>query len=277
MPSALTTPRPFLTRLGWKKDSPDSRDFKFSAMRSPLKDMAVANGDEDYEIDDSKIVVFDQLNEDSCVANAWTAELLILMYIEFGQVPAMLSRQFLYWTARCLSIQQSVDGGTFLRNGAKALATTGICLENIWPYDVAKVLTSPDEEAFFDASNNLLLGYYSVTDIGLALADDLETAIKANHPVVFGTQVGQEFMDYTGAAADVNKVFDAPEINIKGGHALCLSGVRRLKGNRQFKVRNSWSNQWGLGGYCWFSEEYIINTMSSDFWVGTRMNLPAAA
>lgn len=266
-----------IRRFGWLKQPENPNDPRFSLIRRPMKDMAVANDTEDYEIDDGHIPIFDQLAEDSCVANAWTADLMILLYMQMQVVPATLSRQFLYWTARCISVQQSVDGGTYLRNGAQALSTTGICLESYFPYNPSMVLTSPPEAAFFNASNNLLLqgGYYAVTDMGTALADDLETAIKANHPPVFGTQVGQDFMSYYGNA-DPNYVFNAPTANIAGGHALCLTGVRRLNGNRQFKVRNSWNDTWGLGGYAWFSEAYIISTISSDFWVGTQMKALAA-
>lgn len=269
---------PFARRLGYLKDPPNPNDRRFATIRSPFKDMAVANDTEDYEINDGAITIFDQGQEDSCVANAWIADLMILLYLQTGLVPDMLSRQFVYWTARCVSQQQTVDGGTFLRNGAQALSTTGVCTEQYFPYNPSMVLTSPPEAAFFNASNNLLLagGYYSVTDLGEALCDDLETAIKANHPPVFGTQVGQDFMNYFGSNMNPNYIFDAPTANIAGGHALLLAGVRRVNGNRQFKVRNSWSDQWGINGYAWFSEEYLMNNITNDFWVGTQMKLLAS-
>ncbi len=34
-----------------------------------------------------------------------------------------------------------------------------------------------------------------------------------------------------------------------------------------FKVRNSWTSDWGDHGYCWFPFEYILNQeWVSDLW-----------
>jgi hypothetical protein len=257
------------THLGCKPHKPNPNDKQFALLRSPLKDMAVANQNEDYEIDDSLIAIFDQLNEESCVSNAWDAHLLILLLIELGKAAPALARQFLYWTARCVTGDQIADAGCYTRSGAVALASTGICLETYFPYDTTKVLVSPPQEAFFNASNNLLQTYYNLNETGSQLADDLETAVKANRTVVFGTEIGQDLLDYQGTP-DPNYIFMPPATS-KGGHALVCSGVRRVNGRRSFKIRNSWSAAWGLGGYAWFDESYMTWDYTSGFYVGTLM------
>jgi C1A family cysteine protease len=267
MPSAAAV---IHTHLGCKPHRPNLHDRKFIVFRSPLKDMAVANENEDYEIDDSKIDINDQLQEESCVANAWEAKLRILLYFELSKVEPALARQFLYWTARCLTGDQLFDAGCYTRSGAVALSSTGICPESYWPYDPSKVLTSPPEEAFFNASNNLLQAYYNIDSTGTQRGDDIETALKANRAVVFGTEVGQDLQSYWAQNADPNFVFNPPATSV-GGHALVITGVRRLNGVRQFKVRNSWSKGWGLLGYFWASETYIVWDQSTGFYVGTLM------
>ena len=266
MPTSQLTKIP--KRKGWLPDTHDSRDKPFAMIREAVIAAAVVSPNEDYEIDDKAVPPFDQLNESSCVVNAWTGAAMILQSLEAGDTArTMLSRQFLYWTARCLTGSQKTDGGTYLRSGAKALAATGICGETDWPYNPAKVVISPGEAAFMEASNNKIKGYYSLTVGGSDRLNDMEACIKVNHPVPFGTQVGQELEDYDG---NPNTIFNAPSSSL-GGHALLVVGVRRFSGVRSWKIRNSWSPSWGLGGYFWASDSYMSAPMTSDLWVATYM------
>jgi C1A family cysteine protease len=64
---------------------------------------------------------------------------------------------------------------------------------------------------------------------------------------------------------------DIPKDNI-GGHAMIITGVRiNSDGTRDFWVRNSWGESFGIGGHVWFSDKYIAWNQSSDFFVPTRM------
>lgn len=268
MPSAMThIPK----RKGWKPDHVDSRDKPFRLIREHMFAATVAPQDEDYEIDDSHVEVFDQLSEASCVANAWTAVIEVLEFLEFKVTVTPRSRQFLYWTARCLTGSQKFDNGTYLRSGAKALASTGICSEIDWAYNPSKVLVSPPAKAFLQASNNRLKAYYAIQSTGDDRLADMELAVHANHPVTFGTQVGMDLEQYEGSAADKNKIFDYP-ITSAGGHALAVMGVRRVMGRRSWKIRNSWGRGWGLNGYFWASDSYMRSSGTSDLWVVTYSN-----
>lgn len=228
----------------------------------------------DYEIDDSLVTIFDQLNEESCVSNGWTAHVMILLALEFKVAPAILSRQFLYWTARCLDNCADEDDGCQVVDGGQSLMTSGICLETLWPYAPAEVLVSPPETAFFQASQNLLKNYYAFTDTGTQLGADIEAAIRANHPVPFGADIGQELDNYQGASIDPNYVFTAPATPI-GGHCQLITGVRYVNGARQWKVRNSWSALWGINGYSWWADSYVLGSASSAHCTAT--NMPALA
>ncbi len=91
-------------------------------------------------------------------------------------------------------------------------------------------------------------------------------AIRANHPVIFGTRVGSEFQKYVGE----DKVFDIPADDI-GGHAMIIVGIRiNSNGQKEFLIRNSWGN-WGQQGHAWLSANYLMWSKTNDVFVPTRM------
>ena len=50
-----------------------------------------------------------------------------------------------------------------------------------------------------------------------------------------------------------------------GGHAVAAVGYEDAA--EVFVVRNSWGEQWGLGGYCLLPYGYLVNeNLSDDFW-----------
>jgi C1A family cysteine protease len=247
---------------GYLKDSHDYRDVFFRAIRSPMQDLAGVAVDE-HSIQENT-PISDQLSLGSCVANAWVDALEILMGVQDPNSVVQLSRLFLYWTTRGITGDQKKDSGTQLRSGAKQLTSIGICEEKRWPYDISKVFVSPGLECFNVASDNELAAYYSINDIGMTMLDDIEVAVKANHPVVFGIQVGDTFDGY------VPGTVMQPPSTTRGGHAIIVVGFRKYAdGRRDFKIRNSWSDQWGESGHAWFSQEYMMQ--ARDLWVGTKM------
>ena len=55
-----------------------------------------------------------------------------------------------------------------------------------------------------------------------------------------------------------------------GGHAICVVGYDDSK--KCFICRNSWSSQWGIGGYFYMPYEYLTNPkLASDAWTITLM------
>jgi C1A family cysteine protease len=237
-------------------------DKPFEVLSKSL--VTVSNGNE-YIIKDNS-PISDQGSIGSCVANAWCDALEILMGLE-GKV-VQLSRVFAYWIFRDLTGTQHEDAGCYIRAGAQQLTTIGVVDEQYWPYDTTKVFTSPTTDLYTMASNNRINSFYRINSTEDSKIMDIEKAIRSNHPVVFGTMVGEELMNYRGG----DGTLEYPQTPL-GGHAMIVIGVRIINKQRQFLVRNSWSSNWGNGGYFWMSEGWIKDPHTDDVWVPTRIKM----
>lgn len=253
---------------GWLPDEPAATDMSFDYFRSNI----AATGDSEIIIPEYT-PISNQGRAGSCVANSCADMLEMLLGVErvearrpVGEIP-QLSRLFLYWVARATHKAQHKDEGTFIRAAATQLMTIGIPPETCWPYDLNNVCKSPTLEAYTLASDNKIEGMFRITSTGGNRVEDIRAAIEFNHPVVFGTIVGDDFGSYRGE----DRVFDLPT-HIKGRHAMLITGFRtRDNGSTDFYVRNSWGDGWGLYGHVWLSQEYIQDSQTQDLWVGTRM------
>ncbi len=202
----------------------------------------------------------------SCVANAWCDALEILDGLEGSDELEQLSRLFLYYLSRYMHSAIREDKGTFLRAAAHQLRKIGVVLEKYFPYEQANVF--PEEvplDLYTLASNNRLVNFYRVVTSGLDRLGELELAIRANHPVVFGAPVSQQFCDYRGDGT----VFTRPDAWV-GRHAMIIAGVRRRTSRFEFLLRNSWGTGWGDGGRVWVDQDYIDWSEFEDIWVGTK-------
>jgi len=178
-----------------------------------------------------------------------------------------ISKLFLYWVSRRKDNAEDKDDGTYVRSAFSSLATTGMPPTDSWPYDQSKFAERPDLSAFELGYDNKISGYYRIKASGSGLLDQIEWAVRADHPVVFGTQVGQPFVDYDGQA---DLVFHPPTHPI-GGHCMCIDGIRSTSdGHRNYRLRNSWGN-WGQNGFAWAAEDWITDPWSMDFWVATTL------
>lgn len=249
---------------GYLPDPFDRSDKRMKSIRDALKDRAVSSGD---HVIQEYTPISDQLTLSSCVANACADALEILLGLERHGEATQLSRLFVYWIARSRTGDQKRDAGTYIRVAAQQIKELGIPPEKYWPYGIQRVFTSPTLQAFNIASDNTIRDMYRIDSVREDRIDDVETALQANHPVVFGTSVGAEFQGYTGGGDAFG-----PTLHGIGRHAMILTGVRRRSGGaREFLVRNSWGNGWGDNGHAWLNEAYIEWSETQDLWVFTRM------
>jgi hypothetical protein len=250
---------------GYLPDPPSTEDKPFSLLAPHLKEAAAATlVDNEYFLP-IKTPVSNQGSIGSCVANATCDALEILMGIA-GLVVEQLSRLFTYYNARLAHGQQNEDSGTYIRLAFASLRKLGVCGEDKWKYDVLRYAERPDMMAYRTAAENRLDSFYRIDATGDARLDDIDKALYANHPVVFGTLVGREFVEYRGD----DHVFYHPGTGV-GRHAMIICGVRRVGDRRQYWVRNSWGQGWGIAGYCWLDESYIKHPDTVDLWVPTLM------
>jgi len=249
---------------------PGKPDFSFTAQLLPSL-TAAHEGDVDLR---DYCTAMNQLSIGSCAGNA-TAECIeildALIYVKNhpGQNPVVtpLSRLFIYTMARSLQDDDydgdpdvDVDKGTYLRLCMDILTRFGICSEALWPYDITKVYDMPSIKSMRQAAGHRIRGYFSIDETGDDRCNAIIAALRANHPVAFGTRVGESFKHVT----DLTPV--NPPTDDIGGHAMCIVGYLEGVG---FIVKNSWGTGWGAGGFCIFSWDYVAWGNTHDLWVPT--------
>lgn len=210
--------------------------------------------------------ISDQGERGTCAANAWMDALEILMGVENPRNVVQLSRLFVYWTARTLTGLQNEDRGVYLRAVAHQLHAIGVVEERYMPYrdSLDAVLAAPTLDLYTMASNNRIDSFYRIDSQGTAKLDEIELAVRANHPVISAAPVSREFVDYRGGG----HVFGPPALS-DGMHAMIIVGVRHVGGRRHFLRRNSWGKAWGDQGHAWCDQDYVL--LDEDVWVGTRL------
>lgn len=211
--------------------------------------------------------ISDQGQLSSCVANATADAFEILKGLENPNAVEQLSRLFAYWNARLYEKNTDKDKGTYIMYAMQSLLDYGICSESTWPYDTNKVFAQPNQLSYKEGDDNTfkLDSFYKIRTLGGYRLQDVEAAVRANHPVIFGTNVDASFESFNGG----DKAIDPPGSWL-GGHAMVIVGVRNNP-NLEFCVRNSWSSSWGNNGHAWLSSAYIAWDQTDDLYVGTRM------
>jgi len=251
-------------KLGGYKPSPDDIEYvKFGTARTGLVKLA-ASSDQEYRIPEFT-PISNQGSLSSCVANSTCDAFEVLMGVS-GKKVVELSRLFVYWNARVYTHDTDKDDGTFIHNAFDSLTRLGVCPESEYPYLSSMVFAQPTLRAYKTANDNMISGFYRIDSYGDQRLRDIEAAVRANHPVVFGTAVDAVFQSSMG----VDRTFTTPQASI-GNHAMIVVGVRRNP-DLQFYIRNSWGSGWGSNGHCWMDSNYLAARETSDLWVPTNVD-----
>jgi C1A family cysteine protease len=218
--------------------------------------------DGSYSIPDFSRLLNQSFND--CTCNAVCDALEILMS-QNGGVPVELSRLFCYWNARELNGETNKDEGTYIRSVFEGIRKFGVCPESAWTYEINKIWTKPNLEAYKTGNDNQISGCYRITSSESNRAEDFEAAIRFDHPVVLGIPVDNAFINHY----QTESVLNSPRGNIIGRHAIIVVGVRRnASGEQEFQIKNSWGIRWGSMGHAWLSYDYMIG-YSEDPWIVT--------
>lgn len=243
--------------LGYIKDRPklahEKQDFRADALQLPPAAPAATLFQ--YVID-----VLDQGPLGACVANA-IAQAIRCTHVREGITnPELLARRLLYLFGRAIEGTVLQDSGLQIRDAFGVLPNFGFCRERFWLYNISQFTNVPPpnvERLAFDQRAGAV--YHRITETGEARYDMIRRALTAGYPVVFGCDVNGDFTDNN---FDPNKPLAAPTSNIVGGHCMMFGGYSSLS---EFDVLNSWSADWGLGGWCQFGLSYV--DACSDLWI----------
>lgn len=208
-----------------------------------------------------------QYNASSCVGNA-TADSVEILNAIAGLPIVQLSRLFVYTLARNMQNEVTQDHGTYIRLAFDVLASFGICREDLsvadggWPYDLSAKFTLPSLKSMRAATGHRIHSSYRIDEDGDARIEKIIEALRANHPVVFGTLLEESYE----SVSDLTPIGPPSGATI-GGHAQIVVGYIQGQG---FIVKNSWGTDWGDKGFCIMKPEYLAWSGTTDLWVPTK-------
>lgn len=156
-----------------------------------------------------------------------------------------LSPAYLAWRTRLAEGTFPDDAGASLADAMAVLRAFGVCPETFLPY-------RQDATEAGDATCDVAALPYRVgTPCTVSLDErQFRTVLGAGHVIAVGFAVHQSFEE-TGADGMVPPVQSGEPL--LGGHAVLVCGF----GPQGFIVRNSWSSNWGDGGYFYWQPDYL--------------------
>lgn len=240
-------------RLGWVKQSHDSRDLHFRSVMAP---QALPTS---VDLTDAYFVpVVDQGQLGSCTGNGIASG---LAYLQAKEEMAFNypSRLFIYYNERAIEGTVSQDAGANIRDGIKTVVDLGFCPETDWPYDISKFTNKPSATAYSDALTDVVKTYQAVGTDNTSVM----SALALGYAVIIGIDVYDSFM--SSNTGDI----PMPDLNnesLQGGHCIIVVGYDQA--TKRFKFENSWGTSWGQNGFGTLPFAYLPK-YGSDFWIVT--------
>jgi len=196
----------------------------------------------------------------SCVAQSLVKALEIKRIIQHGHAAHVdLSRSFLYYYARARENppMTNEDSGTNIYLACDVLRDIGVCSESLHPFSTKTINKCPSQMAARECRLNRIKSHFKIKSQGNERLDDIIFNLQAGNPVVFGTTVGQDWMEYKGGTLGV-------ETRPLGGHAMTI--VSFIDG--LFVIENSWGRNWGSeDGFAYVKPEALTHPSTRDIWV----------
>jgi C1A family cysteine protease len=239
---------------GCRRDTKDARDHIMlpRAMRIPAAVDLRAHCPQ----------VMDQGELGSCTAHGITGALRYEM-ISRGAHDVPLSRLQLYFDERAIEGTIASDAGAEIRDGIKSANKRGVGREILWPYRIKKYRSRAPAEVYADAKKYKALSYQRVEVNAAALRQ----AIALGHTPVIGVTLYESFEGDAVAKTGMVPMPARHEATV-GGHCMYVVGYGQRPGT--FTVRNSWAEDWGDRGDCYFPAAYLGSPLyGSDYWIIT--------
>lgn len=228
-----------MNRLGWIRDLPDHRDYKYSLpTQLELPPSTTLN----------HTTIYNQGQLGSCTAQATSSA------FQFLHPTYKPSRLFLYYNTRLLEGTIPYDSGASIRDTFKSLSQYGVAPEYTYPYNTLNFKRKPSPTAYKRALSHQALLYQSIPSSSYML----NACIAEGYPFVFGFSIFESF--YTDSPYKVVPQFNESFI---GGHAVMCIGYTTT----HYICQNSWGLSWGDHGIFYLPISYITNPqLADDFW-----------
>lgn len=219
------------------------------------------------EVDKAIVEILDQGAAPFCFANAPTQAIRTLQVLNGAVAPALGSRLWVVFLTHSIELCPTAYDGGVISDAFAAIQKMGLPPESVWPYSDSQTgnyKVRPPAEVVREAFDAIQPFHATrIVTEGDQRIDDIRTALANKKPVVFGTQVTEDFCE---GKLGPDFTVDVPQDQtLAGGHALMLSGDDPA--NQRFRVVNSWGPGWGSEGRCWFTYDYLRWVLTEDLWL----------
>lgn len=247
---------------GWKPDPANKKYWSFDRSKLTLTPNKIQyKSSTDIDLRPYTSARHDQRNTGSCVGQSLIKALEIKRIINQGHSNHVdLSVLSLYYNARARMTPPMTnwDNGTFISLACDVLRDIGVCREEMHPFNPSKVYEEPSVMAARECRMNQIKSHFKIKSYGSDRLDDIIFNLNAGNPVVFGTTVGKDWMEYRGGKNPLRV-----ETRPKGGHAMTIVGyVGGL-----FIIENSWGAAWGEDGFGYVHQDVFTHPSTRDLWV----------
>jgi C1A family cysteine protease len=169
------------------------------------------------------------------------------------------------------------DTGAWIRSALGSIVIHGSPPEEYYPYDVDRYEEEPDILTSLFAQSFQALKYFRL-DKGIpsdqTLVDRMKDYVSRGYCLGFGFTVFESFDNPVHETG----VIPYPQIyeEVIGGHTVFIVGYNKINGEDHFLFKNSWSEEWGEGGYGYIPAKYFIRQpqadapMADDVWAITK-------
>lgn len=248
-------------KLGHQFDPPSTAYYSFESQLAPR--LEVVNDSKDIDLREFTSPRHNQVNTGTCVAQSVVKALEIKRIQKYGRAAHYdLSVLQVYFLAREMMFPKKTheDNGTFISLGCDVARRFGVCREDEHPFSKENLHKPPSWASMRNAYLHRFSKFYRINSTGDQRVAEVEFALRANHPVMFATYVGDQWFSYRGGTTLKR------ETNEVGSHATVLLGRDR---HGDFIGENSWGTSFGDDGFYKLDPEVISYHKSGDFWVAT--------
>lgn len=171
-----------------------------------------------------------------------------------------LSRLFVYYNSRALESNPPIkDVGSTISLAIESLRKYGVCEEMNWPYSEESKNTEPSTQSYIKASDYKILQSFVVKKE----LDSIKKCLSSGFPIIFGAKISTTF----GNNKFIQKIKKGEKEHLEHSrHSMLICGYKNIKDKLWFIVRNSWGEDWCEKGYCYMSEDYILDeNLTWDF------------